>query len=182
MNDTTQQSALEKKIFACFAAARQGKDISTTVDSFIDVEHYESKVMYPTFAKWAVSAGYPAIGTLFRKVAGEERLHAVWMEEIGHRQMSKEHGEDTVRAMSAIESAVNDVEKLLEKSPKQLVVAALQVAIRVEEREYKDIYPRFRDQAACNGNSRAAAVYQRVIDSEKQHARLFGTALQSVVG
>jgi rubrerythrin len=51
------------------------------------------------------------------------------------------------------------------------------VAISVEEREYQDIYPRFRDQALAQGDWKAADVYQRVVDSESQHADWFRSAL-----
>ena len=55
----------------------------------------------------------------------------------------------------------------------------MQVAIRVEEREYQDIYPRFRDQALAANDADTAAVYQQVIDSERQHAHWFQAALDN---
>lgn len=61
-----------------------------------------------------------------------------------------------------------------------MIEKALKVAIRVEEREYKDIYPSFRDQALQAGNREAADVYQRVIDSEEQHAQWFHAALKNL--
>ena len=63
-------------------------------------------------------------------------------------------------------------------NPQGVVEKALSVAIRVEEREYLDIYPRFRDQALAENDAETAAVYQRVIDSEQQHAEWFQAALQ----
>jgi rubrerythrin len=59
-----------------------------------------------------------------------------------------------------------------------VVEKALAVAIMVEEREYRDIYPRFRDQALAVDDTRAAEVYQKVIDSECQHAHWYRAALQ----
>ena len=72
----------EDMIFECFAAARQGSDLNATAESFVDVEEYENQIMYPEFARWAQQAGYPKLATLFRKVAGEEKLHAVWLREL----------------------------------------------------------------------------------------------------
>jgi rubrerythrin len=68
----------------------------------------------------------------------------------------------------------------LAQDPKTVIEKALKVAIRVEEREYKDIYPSFRDQALKAGNHEAASVYQRVIDSEEQHAQWFHAALKNL--
>ena len=62
----------------------------------------------------------------------------------------------------------------------QVIENALKVAIRVETREYQDIYPRFRDEAMASGNKSAADVYQRVIDSERTHAVWFERALTEV--
>jgi rubrerythrin len=66
---------------------------------------------------------------------------------------------------------------LIEMNPDGVVEKALRVAISVEEREYRDIYPRFRDQAQARGATKEAAVYQRVVDSEAQHADWFRAAL-----
>jgi rubrerythrin len=62
-------------------------------------------------------------------------------------------------------------------NPQGVVEKALAVALRVEEREYRDIYPGFRDQALSQGDTQTAAVYQKVIDSERQHAEWFEAAL-----
>ncbi|MEN8108249.1 MAG: ferritin family protein, partial [Pseudomonadota bacterium] len=64
----------EDMIFQCFAAARCSQDVNTTAESFVDVEEYENQVMYPEFARWAEKAGHPELASLFRKVAGEEKL------------------------------------------------------------------------------------------------------------
>ena len=72
----------EDMIFECFAAAQSGKDGEMTAKSFVDVEEYENKVMYPEFARWAKKAGYPKVADLFLKVAGEEKLHSVWLREL----------------------------------------------------------------------------------------------------
>ncbi|MFV9616710.1 MAG: ferritin family protein [Gammaproteobacteria bacterium] len=69
----------EDMILECFAAAIPCEDGHKTAESFVDVEMYENQVMYPEFARWAEKAGYPELARLFRKVAGEEMLHAVWL-------------------------------------------------------------------------------------------------------
>ena len=73
------QEITEEMIFQCFAAAQQSDQLDKTAESFVDVEEYENAIMYPEFARWASKAGYPELATLFRKVAGEEKLHAVWL-------------------------------------------------------------------------------------------------------
>jgi len=72
----------EDMIFECFAAAKQESRMHQTAESFVDVEEYENQVMYPEFARWAEKAGQPELARLFRKVAGEEKLHAVWLREL----------------------------------------------------------------------------------------------------
>ena len=41
----------EEMIFGCFAAACQSDDMAGTAASFVDVEEYENRVMYPEFAR-----------------------------------------------------------------------------------------------------------------------------------
>lgn len=168
----------ESMIFECFAAAEQNDDMAKTAASFVDVEEYENQVMYPEFARWAEKAGHPELALLFRKVAGEEKLHAVWLRELYQEMGQPERGEDTQRAIDALETIRANCDALIARNPQGVVEKALAVAISVEEREYRDIYPRFRDQAITKGDQRSAEVYQRVIDSERQHAEWFGSALQ----
>ena len=78
------------------------------------------------------------------------------------------------RALNPLSSADD---ALIEMNPDGVVEKALRVAISVEEREYQDIYPRFRDQARAEGRDKEAEVYQRVVDSESQHADWFRAAL-----
>ena len=92
----------ESMIFECFAAARQMDDIKQTAASFVDVEEYENQVMYPEFARWAEKAGHPKLASLFRKVAGEEKLHAVWLRELYTEMGVPGRGEDTQRAINAL--------------------------------------------------------------------------------
>ncbi len=167
----------EEMIFDCFAAACQSKDMEKTAESFVDVEEYENSVMYPEFARWASEAGYPKLATLFRKVAGEEKLHAVWLRELYSDIGTPQRGEDTQRAINALETIRANCDKLIALNPDGVVEKALTVAIRVEERESQDIYPHFRDQALEQQDSKTAEVYQRVIDSETQHANWFQAAL-----
>ena len=49
----------EDMIFACFAAAEEADDLEGTATSFVDVEEYENKIMYPEFARWAKKANRP---------------------------------------------------------------------------------------------------------------------------
>ncbi len=167
----------EEMIFECFAAACKSDDMTMTAESFVDVEEYENRVMYPEFARWASQAGYPELATLFRKVAGEEKLHAVWLRELYTDIGIPRRGEDTQRAIDALETIRANCDALIALNPEGVVEKALTVAIRVEEREYQDIYPHFRDQALEQQDAKTAAVYQKVIDSECQHAQWFQTAL-----
>ncbi|MEA3274805.1 MAG: ferritin family protein [Pseudomonadota bacterium] len=169
----------EDMIFQCFAAAQQSENMHRSAESFVDVEEYENQVMYPEFARWAKQAGHPDLARLFTKVAGEEKLHAVWLRELYDEMGTPQRGEDTRRAIDALETIRANCDQLIGMNPDGVVENALAVAIRVEAREYQDIYPRFRDQAVAEGDTRAADVYQRVIDSEQQHAQWFEAALQN---
>lgn len=170
----------EEMIFECFAAARQHDDLARTAESFVDVEEYENQVMYPEFARWAEKAGQPELAKLFRKVAGEEKLHAVWLRALYDDIGVPRRGEDTQRAIDALQTIQANCDALIALNPEAVVEKALMVAIRVEEREYLDIYPRFRDQAQAANDERAAGVYQKVIDSERQHAEWFQSALHEL--
>ncbi|MGA7178435.1 MAG: ferritin family protein [Thiobacillaceae bacterium] len=167
----------EDMIFECFAAAQQSKDCGKTAESFVDVEEYENQIMYPEFARWADKAGYPDLARLFRRVAGEEKLHAVWLRELYEDIGVPSRGEDTQRAIDALKTIRANCDSLIAQNPDGVVEKALSVAVRVEEREALSIYPKFRDQALAEGNKATAAVYQRVIDSEAQHAEWFKGAL-----
>jgi len=168
----------EDMIYSCFAAARRGVTLNDTAESFVDVEEYENQVMYPEFARWAKQAGYPRLATLFMKVAGEEKLHAVWLRKLYDTMGVPARGEDTRRAIDALTTIRENCDKLIGLNPDGVVEKALRVAMRVEEREYAEIYPHFRDQAQQAGNPDEAAVYQKVIDSERQHYDWFRNALQ----
>ena len=174
----THQQITEDMIFQCFAAARQSPDMQRTAESFVDVEEYENQVMYPEFARWAEKAGHPSLATLFRKVAGEEKLHALWLRELYSEMGVPARGEDTQRAIDALNTIRANCDELIAMNPEGVVESALKVAIRVEEREALRIYPQFRDQALAEGDERAAQVYQRVIDSESEHAGWFHAALR----
>ncbi len=167
----------EDMIFQCFAAARQMEECGKTAESFVDVEEYENQIMYPEFARWAETAGYPELAKLFRRVAGEEKLHAVWMRQLYDTMGLPARGEDTQRAMDALNTIQANCDSLIALNPNGVVEKALQVAIRVEEREALSIYPKFRDRALAENNRAEAEVYQRVVDSEAQHAAWFKAAL-----
>jgi rubrerythrin len=172
----------EDMIYQCFAAAQQGGEATATAASFVDVEEYENQIMYPEFARWARTAGYPDLARLFMKVAGEEKLHAVWLRELYDDIGTPEHGEDTQRAIDALTTIRANCDALIAMNPEGVVEKALRVAIRVEEREYQDIYPAFRDRALAEGRADEAAVYQRVVDSEAEHAEWFRAALAEFEG
>jgi len=167
----------EDMIFGCFAAATEAKDLEGTAASFVDVEEYENKVMYPEFSRWAKKAGRPDIGRLFAKVAGEEGLHAHWLRELYTDMGTPERGEDTERAVDVLKTIRANCDELIAMNPEAVLEKALSVAVMVEQREYRDIYPRFRDQALEKNDQKSADIYQRVIDSEQQHAEWFQTAL-----
>lgn len=167
----------EEHIFQCFAAAQTANTTKDSVDSFVDVEEYENKVMYPEFSRWARKAGYPHIADLFLKVAGEEKLHATWMRDLYEKNGIPPEGQDTARAKEALAEIRAASDALLAQNPEGVIENSLKVALRVETREYKDIYPRFRDQAIRENNEAAALIYQRVIDSERTHAEWFEKAL-----
>lgn len=173
----TATTLTEQMIFECFAAAQRYPEGAQTAESFVDVEEYENQVMYPEFARWAEKAGYPQLASLFRKVAGEEKLHAVWLRALYEEMGVPRRGEDTQRAIDALQTIKANCDALFAVDPESVVEKALRVAVMVEEREYQDIYPLFRDQALAENNPQAAQVYQRVIDSERQHADWFRTAL-----
>ena len=172
------QEITEDMIFQCFAAAQQEQDMCRTAESFVDVEEYENQVMYPEFARWAEQAGYPRLASLFRKVAGEEKLHAVWLRELYSEMGVPCRGEDTRRAIDALETIRANCDALIAMNPDSVVEKALKVAIMVEEREAQCIYPQFRDQALAEGDERAACVYQKVVNSEGRHAQWFHAALK----
>lgn len=172
----------EDMIFECFAAAREATALADTAASVVDVEEYENQIMYPEFARWAETAGEPELAHLFRKVAGEEKLHAVWLRELYSDIGTPTRGEDTQRAIDALTTIRANCDALIAMNPEGVIEKALTVAIRVEEREYADIYPRFRDQALAAGDDATAAVYQRVVDSEQQHAVWFEQALTNFRG
>lgn len=172
-----QPQITEDMIFECFAAAIPSDDSYETAESFVDVEMYENQVMYPEFARWAAKAGYPKLASLFRKVAGEEKLHAIWLQELYSDMGTPKRGEDTDRAITALKTIQNNCDELIKLNPNSVIEKALKVAIMVEEREATDIYPAFRDRELEKGNHEAAAVYQRVVDSENQHINWFKAAL-----
>lgn len=178
--ETMQETINEELIFGCFAAAQKGEKLEQTAESFVDVEEYENQVMYPEFARWARTSGYPEVSELFLKVAGEEKLHSVWLHALYSEMGTPAEGNDTARAKATIQLIKKNCDSLIEKNPKKVMENALKVAIRVEQREYQQIYPRFRDQALQQNNKKAADVYQRVIDSERAHATWFEHMLEKV--
>ncbi len=170
----------EEMILDCFAAASPCEDSRKTAESFVDVELYENQVMYPEFARWAEKAGYPELASLFRKVAGEEKLHAIWLKELYDDIGTPAHGEDTERAITALQTIQANCDALIKMNPDGVIEKALKVAITVEQREALDIYPEFRDRELKNGNQAAADIYQRVVDSESQHMNWFQSALSEL--
>ncbi len=171
----------EDMIFSCFAAAQKLQDTRTSAESFLDVEEYENRVMYPEFARWARKAGYPHLSNLFLKVAGEEKEHAVWLRKLYSEIGIPQANADVVRAKEALAEIKANCDRLIALNPDGVVENALRVAIRVEQREHLEIYPRLRDQALQEGLADAAEIYQKVIDSESVHAQLFQEALNEFI-
>ena len=93
------------------------------------------------------------------------------------RSGSPYRSEEAQRAVDALATIRANCDALISANPDGVIEKALKVAISVEEREYRDIYPRFRDQARARGDLKEAEVYQRVVDSEAQHADWFRAAL-----
>lgn len=93
------------------------------------------------------------------------------------RSGSSHRSEEAQRAVDALATIRANCDALISANPDGVIEKALKVAISVEEREYRDIYPRFRDQARARGDLKEAEVYQRVVDSEAQHADWFRAAL-----
>ena len=172
-----QPEITENMILECFAAATPCEDSRKTAESFIDVEMYENQIMYPEFARWAEKAGHPKLASLFRKVAGEEKQHAIWLKELYDNIGTPTHGADTQRAINALETIQENCDILIKTNPAGVIEKALKVAIAVEEREALIIYTEFRDREIKNGNQAAADVYQRVVDSESRHMNWFKSAL-----
>lgn len=171
----------EALIFQCFAAATPSEDGRSAAESFVDVEMYENQIMYPEFARWAEKAGHPKLASLFRKVAGEEKQHAIWLRALYDDIGTPARGEDTQRAIAALETIQANCDALIRMNPDGVIEKALKVAIAVEEREALKIYPEFRDRELNNGNPAAAEVYQRVVDSESQHMGWFQSALNDLM-
>jgi rubrerythrin len=171
----------EDMILECFAAATPCEDSRKTAESFVDVEMYENQVMYPEFARWAEKTGHPKLASLFRKVAGEEKLHAIWLQELYGDIGTPAHGQDTQRAITALQTIQANCDALIKMNPDSVIEKALKVAISVEQREALNIYPEFRERELANGNQAAADVYQRVIDSESQHMNWFKSALNDLM-
>lgn len=169
----------EEMILDCFAAAQPCEDSRQSAESFVDVEEYENQVMYPEFARWAEKAGYPELASLFRKVAGEEKLHAVWLRKLYKDIGIPAHQQDTQRAITALETIKANCDELIAMNPDGVIEKALKVAIVVEEREALTIYPDFYERELKKGNQAAADVYKRVIDSERQHMNWFKAALEN---
>ena len=92
----------EEMIFGCFAAAQEADSLEGTAASFVDVEEYENKIMYPEFARWAKKVNRPDIARIFARVAGEEGLHAHWLRELYADMGTPERGEDTERAIEVL--------------------------------------------------------------------------------
>ncbi len=180
--DQMEKHVNEETIFECFAAAEKCETHSQTAESFVDVEEYENNTMYPAFARWAKAVGYDEIANLFLKVAGEEKLHAKWLRELYKEMGTPTEGKDTLRAKEALTLIQSNMGNLLQSNPKGLIEKALKVSYRVEMRECTQIYPAFRAQALESGNIKAAGIYQKVIDSETQHAQWFEAALKDLLG
>ena len=111
---------------------------------------------------------------------GEEKLHAIWLKELYDDIGAPAHGEDTERAISALQTIQANCDALIKMNPDAVIKKTLKVAITVEQRAALNIYPEFRDRELKNGNQAVAEVYQRVVDSESQHMNWFKSALNEL--
>jgi rubrerythrin len=165
-------------VYECFASALPGEGRAEDVLRSLDVDDYQDWVMYPEFARWAEQAGQPQFAGLFRKVGGQDRLHPIWLRELYRRLGETERGDEDQRAVEAIMAIRARGDELIALNPEGLVEKALLVAVGVEQRDYLETYPRYRDRALREGNTDAAAVYQRAIDTACEHAEWFRQALE----
>ncbi|HLF16067.1 MAG TPA: ferritin family protein [Candidatus Thermoplasmatota archaeon] len=176
-----------------FREAEAGVTIADNFRAGVEVEEYENDSLYSGFSKVARAAGYEDLANLFTKVAGEEKLHAVWMREADPELTARTFapGAPESEAAKAIrgqiaeqEALVAEVSRRVHSEPalrRQVAKRMLHVAISVENIEANKTYPEFAAAAHAAGNKRLAAMYERVMRSEAQHHKWYSEALQKIL-
>ncbi|MES2154699.1 MAG: ferritin family protein [bacterium] len=172
-----------------FREAEVGITIADNFRAGVEVEEYENDSLYTGFSKVARAAGYEDLANLFAKVAGEEKLHAIWMREADPELTAKAFAADAppseaakqIRAQIAEqEELVAAVSRRVHNEPalrRQVAERMLHVAISVENIESTKTYPEFARAAHAAGQVRLAAMYECVQASEAQHAKWYSEAL-----
>jgi rubrerythrin len=116
---------------------------------------------YAAFAIKADEEGYLKVGSLFRAASRAEHIHAV-----NHSEVIKKLGATPV---ATIEQAVV-----------KTTVENLQTAIAGELYEVDVMYPDFIHEAETQKNMAARRTFRFAFEAEKEHARLFATALEHI--
>jgi rubrerythrin len=177
-----------------FREAEVGITIADNFRAGVEVEEYENDSLYSGFSKVARAAGYEDLANLFTKVAGEEKLHAVWMREADPELTARAFasGAAESQAGAAIRKQIAEQESLVAQVAarvhdepairRQVVERMLHVAISVENIEAHHTYPEFARAAKAAGNQKLAAMYERVQGSEAQHHQWYTAALAKVQG
>ncbi|MHB1260440.1 MAG: ferritin family protein [Thermoplasmatota archaeon] len=172
-----------------FREAEVGITIADNFRAGIEVEEYENDSLYTGFSKVARAAGYDDLANLFAKVAGEEKLHAVWMREADPELTARAFAPDAPESAAAkqIRSQIAEQEDLVAQVSarvhdepalrRQVAERMLHVAISVENIEATKTYPEFAAAAHKAGQTRLAAMYERVQASEAQHHAWYTQAL-----
>lgn len=176
-----------------FREAEVGLTIADNFRAGVEVEEYENESLYTGFSKVARAAGYPSIANLFAKVAGEEKLHALWMREAAPELVKETMGANAPpsAAAEAIRTQIREQEDLVAEVAdrvhgdaglsREVVERMLRVAISVERIESEKTYPEFARAAQAKGNQRLAKMYERVQRSESQHFQWYSEALAELV-
>jgi rubrerythrin len=115
-------------------------------------------VRYAAFAKKADEEGYCQIASLFRAAARAEQIHAA-----AHAAVIAKMGG----------KAEAEIQAQVVKSTRENLVAA----IAGEEYERDVMYPGFIKEAESQKNSAAVRSFNRALQAEAEHARLYKEAL-----
>ncbi|MCA1811571.1 MAG: hypothetical protein LC623_06120 [Halobacteriales archaeon] len=176
-----------------FREAEVGLTVADNFRAGVEVEEYENDSLYAGFATVARAAGYTDLANLFTKVAGEEKLHAVWMREADPELTARTFapGAPESQAAKAIRRQIAEQEELVAAVAarvhgepalrRQVVERMLHVAISVESIEAHTTYPEFARAARAGGNETLARMYERVQASEAQHHQWYSAALKQVL-
>jgi rubrerythrin len=116
---------------------------------------------YTAFAKKADEEGYCQVASLFRAAARAEQIHAA-----AHARVIRKMGAEPVANIELPHIGTT--------------AENLNVAIAGETYERDVMYPGFIQQAEAAGNTAAVRTFQNALEAEKEHARLYGLALENL--